>query len=186
MAHFIRAGIHASIHAGIHTVIPKWARFLGMSDPKRSWLEGPMIPGDSDDPLAPGRWPGEKLGLPEKGPGALASVMRRAVGITLDWFLCMFIGIIVRNFTSALGGVSTMTLAFFCLISLVSVWLFARTPGQAMLGMGVARVDATARVGFFRALIRTVLTVFIFPPIMVDSDGRGMHDRATNTAVIFG
>ncbi|WP_047240581.1 RDD family protein [Corynebacterium epidermidicanis] len=157
-----------------------------MSEQKRSWLEGPMIPGDADDPMAPGRWPGEKLGLPEKGAGALASVMRRAVGITIDWFLCMFIAIIIRNFTDALGGVSTLTLILFCLISVVSVWLFARTPGQAILGMGVARVDAVGRVGFVRALVRTVLTVFIFPPIMVDADGRGLHDRATQTAVIFG
>lgn len=163
-----------------------WDRFLTMSEPKRSWLEGPMIPGDADDPLAPGRWPGEKLGLPESGPGALASVMRRAVGITLDWLASMLLAIVICNFTTALGGVSTLTLVIFCIVSVVSVWLFARTPGQAMLGMGVARIDAADRVGFIRALARTALTVFIFPPIMVDSDGRGLHDRATQTAVIFG
>ncbi|MEJ5929085.1 RDD family protein [Corynebacterium sp. H128] len=156
-----------------------------MSEPKRSWIEGPQIPGDYDE-LGPGKWPGEKLGLPEKGNGALASVLRRCGGITLDWFFAMFIAIIIRNYTADFGGVSTLTLVIFVVISVISVWLFARTPGQAMMKMGVARVDAEERVGLWRALIRAALTVFILPPIMVDSDGRGLHDRATGTAVILG
>ena len=55
-----------------------------------------------------------------------------------------------------------------------------------MLGMGVARVDATEPVGLWRAALRTVLTGFVFPAAIVDADGRGMHDRATNTTVIRG
>ncbi|MFV8380764.1 RDD family protein [Corynebacterium hindlerae] len=156
-----------------------------MSEPKRSWIEGPSIPGDYDD-LGPGKWPGEKLGLPESGPGALASVLRRCGGITLDWFFAMFIAVIIRNSTDALGGVPTLTLIIFCVLSVVGVVLFARTPGQAMLRMGVARVDAEERVGLWRALVRIALTVFLLPPILVDSDGRGLHDRATGTAVILG
>lgn len=157
-----------------------------MADKKHSWLEGPQIPAENDDPLAPGRWPGEKLGLPESGPGALASVMRRVGGIVFDWFLCMFVAISITSFTHILGGVSTVTLMVFVVLGVVSVTLFARTPGQAVMRMGVARVDAEERVGFWRALVRTVLTVFVFPPILVDADGRGLHDRATGTAVILG
>ncbi|MDO5075990.1 RDD family protein [Corynebacterium sp.] len=157
-----------------------------MADNKHSWLDGPQIPAEFEDPLAPGRWPGEKLGLPERGVGALASVMRRVGGLAFDWFLCMFVAIIITNFTHALGGVSTVTLLVFIVLGVVSVTLFARTPGQAVMRMGVARIDAPERVGFVRALVRTMLTVFVFPPILVDSDGRGLHDRATGTAVILG
>lgn len=113
-------------------------------------------------------------------------MLRRCGGITLDWFLAMFIAIIVRGFTASLGGVSTLTMILFCIISVVGVTLFARTPGQAMLGMGVARIDAEERVGLWRALVRIALTIFLLPPVMVDSDGRGLHDRATGTAVILG
>lgn len=157
-----------------------------MADAKHSWLDGPQIPAENDDPFAPGLWPGEKLGLPESGAGALASVMRRVGGIAFDWFLCMFAAIIVRNFTSQLGGVSTITFFIFLILGTVSVSLFARTPGQAVFRMGVARVDAEERVGFIRAFVRTFLTLFVFPPILVDADGRGLHDRATGTAVILG
>jgi len=28
-----------------------------MANNKQSWLDGPNIPGENDDPSAPGRWP---------------------------------------------------------------------------------------------------------------------------------
>ena len=75
----------------------------------------------------------------------------------------------------------------YVILGTISVALFARTPGQALLGMGVARVDQRdQRVGFARAAARTLLTIFVLPAAMVDTDGRGMHDRATGTAVILG
>ena len=40
--------------------------------------------------------------------------------------------------------------------------------------------------GLARAAARTLLTIFVLPAAMVDTDGRGMHDRATGTAVILG
>ncbi|MBI9000913.1 RDD family protein [Corynebacterium sp. CCM 9185] len=158
-----------------------------MARDKHSWLDGPQIPAENEDPLAPAKWPGERLGLPEKGYGALASVMRRVGGIALDWVVAMLATVIVTSMTDALGGFATVELLMFFIISVISVTLFARTPGQAMMKMGVARIDRPdQRVGFVRALVRAVLTVFIFPPVLVDSDGRGLHDRVTGTAVILG
>ncbi|AGF72943.1 RDD family protein [Corynebacterium halotolerans] len=158
-----------------------------MADPKRSWLDGPQIPAEYDDPDAPGRWPGEKLGLPQSGPGSLASVARRTGGVAIDWVIAWIIASFVGTFTDVLGGVSTMTLMFWAVLGIICGWLFARTPGQAVLGMGIARVDVGgAKVGLWRAVVRTLLTAFILPAALVDSDGRGMHDRATGTSVIQG
>lgn len=158
-----------------------------MANQKRSWLAGPQIPAENEDPDAPGRWPGEKLGFPREGEGSLATVMRRAGGVAIDWGICWLAAILIYQLTDALGGISTMTWMFFVVLGVVSVWLFARTPGQAALGMGVARIDAAgARVGFGRALVRTLLTAFVLPAAMVDADGRGMHDRGTGTTVIRG
>ncbi len=158
-----------------------------MADPKRSWLDGPQIPAENEDPFAPGRWPGEKLGLPKSGPGSLASVGRRAAGVAIDWVICWILATVVHNFTGVLGGVSTMTLMFWVILGIVSGWLFARTPGHALLGMGIARIDVgEARVGLWRAALRTIFTAFVLPAALVDADGRGMHDRATGTVVIRG
>ena len=141
-------------------------------------------PAGGDD-YAVVRWPGENLGLPESGPGAMASVMRRAVGVFIDWGICWLIsGLIVMN-TDAFGGTATLTYFLWWVLGIITGWLFARTPGMAVLGMGVARVDKPGEiVGFWRAAVRTILTGFIFPAAIVDANGRGMHDRATGTAVI--
>ncbi len=145
----------------------------------------PRSAGNSDAEYMVGRWPGEHLGLPQSGSGAMASVMRRAIGVLIDWAICWAIaGFIVMN-TDIFGGTATLTYLLWLVLGIISGWLFARTPGMAVLGMGVARVDKPGEtVGFWRAAVRTILTGFIFPAAIVDPDGRGMHDRATGTAVI--
>lgn len=158
-----------------------------MVNSKRSWLDGPQIPGELDDDLSPGKWPGEKLGLPKTGPTSLASVGRRAVGVTIDWVICWFLAMAFVRFSDVLGSTPTVTLLFWAVLGIVCGWLFSRTPGHVVLGMGIARVDVGgAKVGLWRAIVRTFFTAFILPAAMVDADGRGMHDRATGTAVIRG
>lgn len=138
------------------------------------------------DPYAPQDWPGQNLGLPETGSGAQASVMRRAIGVLIDWVICWIIAGFTTLYTHAFGGTATLTYLLWIVLGIISGWLFARTPGMAVLGMGVARVDEPgATVGFWRAAVRTVLTGFVFPAAIVDEDGRGMHDRATGTTVIM-
>jgi len=145
----------------------------------------PTPAGGFDNEYMVGRWPGEHLGLSETGSGSMASVMRRAAGVLIDWGICWIIaGFIVMN-TDIFGGTATLTYFLWLLLGIISGWLFARTPGMAVLGMGVARLDQPgSTVGFWRAAVRTILTGFIFPAAIVDADGRGMHDRATGTAVI--
>ena len=139
----------------------------------RTWLDGPTIPAPYDDDT-PAKWPGEKLA-------------RRAGGVAIDWVICWIIAGFLHMFTTYLGDTATLTLILFVILGIISVTLFARTPGQAILGMGVARVDQRdQRVGLARAAARTLLTIFVLPAAMVDTDGRGMHDRATGTAVILG
>lgn len=129
-------------------------------------------------------YPGEFLGMPESGSGSQASVMRRMVAVLIDWLICLAIASFVVTQTDALGDRATLTYLLWIAMGILCGWLFARTPGMMLLGMGVARVDAEERVGFWRAAVRTILTGFILPAALVDADGRGMHDRATNTTVI--
>ncbi|MEJ4113358.1 RDD family protein [Corynebacterium kroppenstedtii] len=163
---------------------------------RANWLEGPQIPGENDG-LTPSKWPGEKLGLAKTGAGSQASIMRRCGGVALDWLVSMAItGILFylvppatkhgTNTELVWGNfTATTNLMVFVVVGIVSVWLFARTPGQFMVGMGVARIDnKNARVGLWRAAVRTILAAFILPAAICDSDLRGMHDRATGTAVI--
>lgn len=159
-----------------------------MTERKRSFIEGPNIPGQFDDPDAPGKWPGEKLGLPQAGPGSLASVLRRCGGVLIDWLISRALALMLNKLgLSFLGDTATLALIIFAVVGMLSVMIFARTPGQAVMKMGVARIDArAAHVGVWRSIVRTLLTIAVLPAAMVDADGRGLHDRATGTAVILG
>ena len=152
---------------------------------KRSWLEGPQVPGENENPHNLSSYAGENLGLPKSGPGSLATLMPRMAALLLDWLLCYAMAFFITSVTDWFGDNATVTAILWMVLRVVSVTLFAQSPGHAIVGIGVARLDdPTQRVGFFRALFRTVLTFFLFPPVIQDTDGRGMHDRATGTGVI--
>ena len=156
-----------------------------MGTSERSGRGEPMAPTWSGENDIHGGYPGQHLGLPEKGPGSQASVARRMGGVLIDWTICWAAAGLISANTGVLGDTATLTLILWVILGVVCGWLFARTPGMAVLGMGVARLDAPGqRVGFVRALLRTVFTMFVLPAALVDPDGRGMHDRATGTTVI--
>lgn len=152
---------------------------------KRSWLEGPQLPGENEATGEISSCPGESFGIPKEGPGSLASLFSRMGALLIDWIICMALAWLITLQTDVLGHYSTLTWLLFLVWRTISVWLFAQSPGHAVMGIGVGRIDKPdERVGFVRALVRTFFTLFLFPPIIQDTDGRGMHDRATGTAVV--
>jgi len=46
------------------------------------------------------------------------------------------------------------------------------------------RVDRHAAVDPGRILVRTVLLFLLVPAVVFDRDGRGLHDRLSDTAVV--
>ncbi|WP_307810746.1 RDD family protein [Tomitella cavernea] len=149
-----------------------------------SWLSGPAaaLPKGEDGSVA--KYRGERLGLPESGPRSVGGTGRKVTGLLIDWLLCYGVAMLLLAFFPLPGGPATTGAVVWAVVSVVSVWLFAATPGQTAMGLGVARVDAEVPVGLPRAFFRVLLTFFILPPLVMDEDGRGLHDRATQTAVI--
>jgi hypothetical protein len=45
-------------------------------------------------------------------------------------------------------------------------------------------VQGGHRAGFGAAVIRTVLLCLLIPPLVYNTDNRGLHDRAANTIVL--
>lgn len=154
-----------------------------MRDSIGSWLNGPSAALPKGEDGSEDKYRGERMGLPEHGPGSLATTGRRVAALVIDWLLCAGIGMLINNLWDVADAAS-VNVAVWIVVSVVSVWLFAFTPGQAALGMGVVRVDAPVRVGLGRSFFRVVLTLFIMPPLITDADSRGLQDRATQTAVI--
>jgi uncharacterized RDD family membrane protein YckC len=128
-------------------------------------------------------YPGEMLGLPESGPGALAPMGRRLAALLIDWLigyglaaLALGIGVI------SIAALSTAVLVIWFLLGVVAVRLFGFTPGQLVLGLGVIALDG--RLGIGRVAARGLLIGLVIPPLFADADGRGLHDRVTGTAVV--
>ena len=144
-----------------------------------SWLSGP----DSAHPSKPqpDDYPGKSLGLPEAGAGSLAPMSRRIVALFVDYFIAMGIAALIVH---GAGSLNTVTYLIWFVIGVVTVMLFGFTPGQYFLRMRTVRIDAPVPVGLVRALARQALLTFVVPALFTDGDRRGMHDRATGTALV--
>ncbi|WP_029108732.1 RDD family protein [Mycobacterium sp. URHD0025] len=153
-----------------------------------TWLSGPgpFDAGDGEDAQdGQGKYPGERIGLPESGPGSLARMGRRLGALCIDWLvayglagLAMALGLI------SLPMLSTAVLVIWMVLGTVAVRLFSFTPGQLAVGLVVVPADGRDRIGIVRAFLRVVLIALVIPPLVSDSDLRGLHDRLTFTAVV--
>jgi uncharacterized RDD family membrane protein YckC len=130
-------------------------------------------------------YPYRPLGLPERGSGSLAGLGRRLAALMVDWLLAY--GIAALGATLGLISprvLSTVVLVVWLVLGVLAVRLFQFTPGQFALGLRVASVDERLHVGLGRAVVRGVLIAFVIPALFTDTDGRGIQDRVTGTAVV--
>jgi uncharacterized RDD family membrane protein YckC len=124
---------------------------------------------------------GQRLGLPEYGPGSMATLGRRVVALFIDWIAAMIISrALVGNPETTLE--SFATLGIFAVEVTVLTWLWGSSFGQRIVGLRV--VGRTRRLGLIAALLRTVLICIVLPPLIWDADGRGLHDKAVDSVVV--
>ncbi len=143
-----------------------------------SWMSGPRAARDADDDLP--KWRGQRLGLPESGPGAVAPPSRRALAFFIDIALAALIAL---PFTAPELPRSWSLLAW-AMITVVPVSIFGFTPGMAAMRIWVARADGNVLVGVPRAVLRCVLTALLVPAVLWNLDGRSWHDRLSQTVVL--
>ncbi|WP_297738786.1 RDD family protein [Mycobacterium sp.] len=130
-------------------------------------------------------YPGENLGLPESGPGSLAPMGRRLAALMIDWLISYGLGALAMAFgILSERMLATAVLVIWLVLGVVAVRLFSFTPGQLALGLQVASVDGRVPVGLGRLAARGLLIATVIPALFTDSDGRGLHDRLTGTAVL--
>lgn len=120
-------------------------------------------------------YPGQRLGLPQQGPGSAARFGRRLGGVALDWIGCQLIayGLIAGG---DLKAAANWTLLLFVALSILTVGTVGSTPGKRIVGLRVVAEDG-GRLGFFRVVVRTLLLALVVPALIWDRDGRGLHDR---------
>lgn len=150
-----------------------------------SWLSGPDPSRSGDPDAGTSTYPGDRLGLPQTGPGSIARFGRRIAALCVDWLVSYGLaGLAIALDLVSPAMLSTAVLVVWLVMGIVSVRLFGFTPGQLALGLRVAAVDNRAHVGLGRALARGLLITLVIPALFTDSDLRGLHDLATKTAVV--
>ena len=149
-----------------------------------SWLSGPPSESGSQG-QQPNEYPGQRLGLPQSGPGSLARMGRRFAALFVDWLIAYGLAALAMSFgLVSMASLSTAVLVIWFALGAVSVRLFGFTPGQFALGLMVVPVDGRQHVGFGRAVVRGVLIAVVIPPLITDADLRGLQDKVTYTAVV--
>lgn len=149
-----------------------------------SWLEGPR-----GRTTGEGEWPGQRLGLPERGPGSVARFGPRLLGACIDWGVSLLIArglfAVPLPFSDppATGSQSFAVLGVFAVMNLLLVGTLGSTIGHRILGLHVRSVDG-GRVRPLQALVRTALLALFVPAVMWDRDGRGLHDKVPNTVIV--
>jgi len=137
------------------------------------WLEGPNLH-DGE----PGGYRGERLGLPESGPGSLAGQGRRLGALLVDWAIAYLV-------VSAFGWHPTSpqgqwgVLAVFAAEHLLLISTLGFTIGKRIFGLRVGRLGGPLTP--LNAVVRTVLLMLVIPAVIWDRDGRGLHDRWAGT-----
>jgi len=162
-----------------------------MASSLSSWLSGPP-PIESGRPeQGPNNYPGQRLGLAESGAGSLARTGRRVAALVIDWFiayglagLTVTLGFMTIDEFRYSGLGATTVLVIWLVLGAVLVRLFSFTPGQFALGLRVVSVDHRLHVGIGRAIARGLLVFLVVPVLFADTDGRGLQDRLTATAVV--
>ncbi|MFY9934448.1 MAG: RDD family protein [Streptosporangiaceae bacterium] len=130
-------------------------------------------PGEAEQKPA---YPGERFGLPERGPGSVASMPRRVVALLIDWLLSMLVAYWLTHS-------QIWTIVVFAIEVYVLTATTGFTVGKRLIGIRAVRTDGGI-IGPGWALLRTLILLTVIPPLLTDRDLRGLHDRAADTIVI--
>ena len=92
--------------------------------------------------------------------------------------------LVARAFTDPPGtAYGTAVFAAYTIEKFLLTALTGASLGQRLVGIEVRTLDGTP-VGFRRAAIRTVLLLLIIPVVVIDREGRGLHDRLAGTRLV--
>ena len=139
-------------------------------------------------PAAPQAYRGERIGLPATGRGSLATTGPRLLAFLVD---AAASGLVAALFVPHHGGDTaadrlpgSWSLIPFVLDYVIGVLVAGRTLGMYLFGLRLIRVSRDVAVDPLRIVGRTLLLLLLVPALVFDRDGRGMHDRLTDTAVV--
>ena len=130
-------------------------------------------------------YPGERVGLPQTGPGSLASWGSRIGALIVDWVICTVVAVLLfgSRVVTGQGWTSWMTLSVFFVETTVLCVVAGGSAGQLICRLAVGRVDRT-QLGLVRSALRAAMVCVVLPAVVIGTDRRGLHDLAAGTVVV--
>ena len=130
-------------------------------------------------------FPGRSLGLPAEGPGAVSGLGARLLGLVVDWVVCLLV-------VSAFVGGEVWTGSGWTQVAPLLVLFVEQTLLVGLLGTAIGHRVVRVRVvghdgspiGIPRAALRAGLLCLAVPPLLTDTDLRGLHDRVAGSVVV--
>jgi uncharacterized RDD family membrane protein YckC len=119
-------------------------------------------------------------GLPEAGPGSVAPAGPRLGAFLVD---ALSSSLVATLFTAP-DLPRNRSLLVFAVVYFGFTVLLGQTPGMRLLKLRVVRLDRAVPVGVWRAAVRTAGVILLVPAVLRDREGRSVHDRLTQTAVV--
>ena len=133
-------------------------------------------------------YPGERLGLPQSGPGSVARIGRRIAALVIDYAAASIIATAFLGFQQfALPKEAGITqfapMIVFAILQILFIPTIGGSPGHRRVGMRLVMLNGTW-VGLWRPIVRTLLLVVVIPAVIFDPDQRGLHDKAVGTVLV--
>lgn len=136
----------------------------------------------SDAPATETGWPGKRFGMPQTGPRSMARFGRRLAALIIDWAFATIVSLIFFS-TGPWQTDPLITLVIFAFSQIVGLILLGGGLGHVILRMRVLPLRGRY-VGLWRPFVRTILLCLAIPALIVDNDGRGLHDVAAGTVLV--
>lgn len=126
------------------------------------------------------------LGLPESGPGSIASLSKRIGALLIDWAASMIvaIGLFGVGVLRDAGWRQFMIMAVFYVETTVLTAFAGGSFGHLLSRMRVIRLREPARPVGMVAALRQLLVCLVIPALVTGPDRRGLHDTVCGTVLV--
>lgn len=115
--------------------------------------------------------------MPQSGPRSVARPGRRIAALVIDFALAALLSAAFFHYD---GIASTV---IFAVTQVVFITLLAGGVGHVIVGVRVVPIVG-GWIGWWRPLVRTLLLCAVVPPLIWDSDQRGLHDKLAGTVLV--
>ena len=111
--------------------------------------------------------------------------IKRILALIFDWVAAILVVQVIPNGPDyGTQSNSLLTLLIFAIEVALFTWMMGSSFGQRIVGIRVRDFSIDKNPTLFQSLIRTFLIVVLIPPLLADSEGRGLHDRLAKTKLI--